>query len=89
MGRFLYQVVRRHQGWAFRLGETYSRTFPSQFEATAAAKTSAISMHEHGDETLVGVQDGPLAWRTELVIKGTHQLAPEETVLEQKVGMGG
>jgi hypothetical protein len=25
-------------------------------------------MHEPGDETLVQVQDGPLQWRTELIL---------------------
>jgi len=68
VGRFCYQVVGRQQGWAYRLGETYSRIFPSQFEAIAAAKAAAVKMHEDGDETLVRVQDSALAWRTELTI---------------------
>ena len=71
MGQFCYQVVGRRQGWAYRLGETYSRIFPTQYEAIAAAKTSAIKMHEEGDETLVRVRDSTLCWRTELSINGS------------------
>jgi len=84
VGQFVYQVVGHHQGWAYRLGDTYSRTFPTQFEATAAAKASALSMHEEGDETLVRVQDGPLQWRTELSIQGTLGPAPTGAPLEEK-----
>ena len=87
MGRFCYQVVGRHQGWAYRLGETFSRVFPSQFEAIAAAKAAAIKMHEDGDETLVRVQDSALAWRTELTING-HARVPLGAMLKQKVGAG-
>jgi len=87
MGRFCYQVVGRQQGWAYRLGETYSRVFPSQFEAIAAAKAAAIKMHEEGDETLVRVQDSALAWRTELTING-HARVPQGAMPEQKMGIG-
>ena len=72
MGLFLYQVVRRHNGWAYRLENTYSRIFTTQWEAIEAAKVAAREMHEQGDYTQVRIKDGPFGWRTELVISGAH-----------------
>jgi hypothetical protein len=72
MGLFLYKVVKHQNGWAYRLEDTYSPVFTTQWEATAAAKKAAREMHEHGDFTQVKVKDGPLGWRTELVINGRH-----------------
>ena len=60
-GRFHYKVVKHQGGWAYRLDASYSRLFPTQWEATAAAKTEAREMHEPGDNTQVHVQDGPCA----------------------------
>ena len=45
-------------------------------EAIDAAKAAAVEMHEPGDEIRVRVQDGPLNWRTELVIEGGEAPAP-------------
>ena len=73
MDRIQYEVVRHERGWAYRLERTYSQTFPTQSEAVAAAKAAAIKMHDDGDETTVRVQDGPLAWRTELKIEGNSR----------------
>ena len=68
MGRFVYQVVRRENGWAYRLERTYSPVFSIQAEAVEAAVAAAHKMHEPDDETLVQVQSGPLQWRTELIL---------------------
>jgi hypothetical protein len=76
MGQFQYQVVKRQHGWAYHLEETYSRVFTMSWEAITAAKATARSMHEPGDRTSVRVQDGPLNWRTVLVINGTSALHP-------------
>ena len=71
MGQFNYQVLRHRDGWAYRLEDTYSRIFPTRWEAIAAAKAGAIRMHERGDETLVRVHDGGSNWRLELAIHGS------------------
>jgi hypothetical protein len=70
MARCHYQVVRHKHGWAYRLERTYSRVFPTQWQAIEAARAAALKMHEPGDDTQVLVQDGPLNWRTELIICG-------------------
>jgi hypothetical protein len=88
MARFCYEVVGRRRGWAYRLGETYSRIFPTQYEATAAAKASAIRMHEEGDETLVRVRDSTLCWHTALRIHGSFAPTREEAMLDHKMTMG-
>ena len=56
MGRFVYQVVKHKSGWAYRLEHTYSRVFPTQSDAIAAAKATAREMHEPDDETVVRVE---------------------------------
>ena len=71
MGQFHYQVARHQRGWAYRLENTYSPVFAASWEAIEAAKIAAREMHEPGDVTTVRVQDGPLSWRTVLVINGT------------------
>jgi hypothetical protein len=68
MGAFDYQIIRRQNGWVYRLEDTYSPAFVTQAEAIAEAKKTAHAMHEIGDFTRVRVQEGPLTWRTELVI---------------------
>ena len=69
MDRFLYKVVRHKHGWAYRLWSTYSPVFTTQAEAIQAAKAAAHEMHEPGDYTSVRVEERPLVWRTELVIR--------------------
>ena len=77
MGEFHYQVVRHKNGWAYRLQTTYSEVFTTQSEAIEAAKAAAHAMHEPGDHTRVRVQEGPLDWRTELVIRASADADPE------------
>jgi len=69
LGTFNYQVVRHGAGWGYRLEKTYSKVFPTQDAAIDAAKSAAHKMHELGDHTQVRVEDGPLLWRTELIIQ--------------------
>lgn len=85
MGEFHYQVARYKHGWAYHLEETYSRVFPTSWEAIAAAKTAAREMHEPGDMTTVRVQDGPLNWQTVLVIKGSLGPSPLDVGLHLDV----
>jgi hypothetical protein len=66
---FTYQVVRHGNGWAYRLELTYSRVFLTKEEAINAATDTARQMHEPGDYTRVRVQNAPLTWHTELVIR--------------------
>ena len=85
MGQFHYQVTRRHRGWAYCLENTYSPVFAASWEAIDAAKTAAREMHEPGDVTTVRVQDGPLSWRTVLVINGTHAVTPFDNGLHSEL----
>jgi hypothetical protein len=71
MGTFDYQVIRRQNGWGYRLEETYSPIFGTQAEAIAEAKKAAQAMHEEGDFTRVRVEEAPLTWRTEFA-RGTR-----------------
>jgi hypothetical protein len=64
---FHYMVVPREGGWAYRLENTFSAVFPTQAEAVEAAKSTAMQMHEHGDDTQVRVFGDDQQWRTEWV----------------------
>ena len=87
MGQFHYQVARRQRGWAYHLESTYSPTFATSWEAIDAAKTAAREMHEPGDVTTVRVQDGPLSWRTVLVINGTQAVNTFDGLHSDPVGL--
>ena len=88
MGQFHYQVRKHKHGWAYHLEETYSPVFPTSWEAIAAAKTTAREMHEPGDMTTVRVQDGPLSWRTVLVINGSPGRVEEAGLHSDSIGLG-
>ncbi len=38
-----YTIVEHDGGWAYKVGDTFSETFPSHDAALAAAKTAAAS----------------------------------------------
>ncbi len=59
MGTFYYMVVPREGGWAYRLENTFSPVFTTQAEAVKAAKSTAMQMHEDGDDTQIRVFGRP------------------------------
>ena len=66
MTKIHYRVVRHDGGWAYKLGDVFSETFPSRDRAMAAAKRVAAEQHVPGETGYIEYQteDGQMACRT-------------------------
>ena len=66
MSHVVYRIVRHGEGWAYRVGETVSETFPNH---DAARKAALDVAHEHARPgTTVGIafEDSAGHWHEEL-----------------------
>ncbi len=61
-----YHVVEHDGGWAYRLGDVYSETFPTHDAALAAARRAAAEQGVNGETEAIEFQDGEGRWRIEL-----------------------
>jgi len=61
-----YHVVEHDGGWAYRLGDVFSETFPSHDAALAAARRAAAEQRVPGETEAIEFQDAQGRWRTEL-----------------------
>lgn len=66
MSEVSYEIVEHDGGWAYKVGATFSETFPTHSAALAAARRAA------GEQRVPGVTDGIVyedesgQWREEL-----------------------
>jgi hypothetical protein len=67
MAEVHYHVVEHDGGWAYRLGDTFSETFPSHDDALDAAHRAAREMRLSGEDTDISFQDSAGHWKTEHV----------------------
>lgn len=65
MAHVTYEVVEHDGGWAYRLGDVFSETFPSREEATEAAKIVAEEHEQAGPTTDIEYQDADGKWHEE------------------------
>jgi hypothetical protein len=61
-----YEIVEHDGGWAYRVGGTYSETFPSHDAAERAAKAAAREQQRPGETTGIEYEDETGRWRQEL-----------------------
>ncbi len=61
-----YHVVEHDGGWAYRLGDVFSETFPNHDAALAAARRAAAEQRVPGETEAIEFQDAQGRWRTEL-----------------------
>ena len=61
-----YSIVEHDGGWAYKLGDVYSETFPSQRQAEAAAKRAASEQAVSGETEAISYQDEKGEWHEEL-----------------------
>ena len=66
MSEIHYHVVEHDGGWAYRLGDVYSETFPSHDQAAAAARAAAEAQREPGQTTAIQFEDADGQWHTEV-----------------------
>jgi hypothetical protein len=65
MAKITYEIVRHDGGWAYRVDETFSETFPSHDSARQAAERAAREQAVPGDATIISYEDKKGHWHDE------------------------
>lgn len=65
MAEVHYQIVEHDGGWAYKVGDVFSETFPSHDDAKAAAKTAAAEQQRVGESEAIEYQDAAGKWKVE------------------------
>jgi hypothetical protein len=60
-----YKIVEHDGGWAYKLDDVYSETFPSHDAAVRAADRAAAEQKIPGESETIEYQDASGKWRTE------------------------
>jgi hypothetical protein len=61
-----YQIVEHDGGWAYKVGATFSETFPTHAAALRAAEAAAGEQRISGDTSGITYEDAKGEWREEL-----------------------
>ena len=65
MTKLTYEIVKHDGGWAYRVDETFSETFPSHDSARKAAELAASEQKEPGETTVISYEDKQGHWHDE------------------------
>lgn len=82
MTHVTYDVVEHDGGFAYKMGDVYSETFPTHQAAHAAATAAALRQQLGGDTSAIAYQDGNGRWHEELAEGGDRPEADVEDDLE-------
>ena len=74
-----YEIVEHDGGWAYKVGDVFSETFPSHDAALKAARRAAREQTAPGDADGIEYQDREGRWHTE-VARGDDR--PETKVVD-------
>lgn len=66
MTKIVYEIVRHDNGWAFKLGDTISATYPNHDAAYAAAKRVAQEQMRPGQTAGISWEDERGRWHDEI-----------------------
>lgn len=66
MSEVTYVIVEHDGGYAYKVGRSFSETFPSHKAAVTAARRAAGEQRVTGDETGITYEDESGTWREEL-----------------------
>ena len=70
MAKITYTIVEHDGGWAYKVGDVFSETFPSHDEARNAAARAAGEQRVAGDTTGIEWEDGQGRWHDEVARGG-------------------
>ncbi len=79
MAKIHYRIVPHDGGWAYKLGDVFSESFPTKPAALTAARRVAREQSVPGDTTHIAFEDENGVWHTELS-EGTDR--PEADVTD-------
>jgi len=65
MSHITYQIVRHEDGWAYKVGDTFSEAFPTHAAALAAARTAAGEQRVPGQSESIEYEDESGRWHSE------------------------
>jgi hypothetical protein len=65
MAHITYRIVRHDEGWAYKVGDTFSERFPTHADALAAARRAAEEQRSPGESHVIEYEDEKGRWRTE------------------------
>jgi hypothetical protein len=65
MSKIVYEVVEHDGGWAYRVGDVLSETFPSHDHARRAAERAAGEQRAPGETTDILYENEKGEWREE------------------------
>lgn len=80
MPHVTYEVVEHDGGWAYRVGDVFSETFPTHQRAHEAAAAAAKRQQVEGQTAAIEYEDGKGVWHNELSEAGDRP----ETSVEDK-----
>ncbi len=66
MTKITYEIVEHDGGWAYRVGDVYSETFPSHDLARKAAQRAAREQAVAGETTGITYEDKHGRWHEEI-----------------------
>ncbi len=66
MAKLTYTVVEHDGGWAYKVGETYSETFPSHEQALRAAEIASAEQQIAGSTDGIVYEDADGRWHEEV-----------------------
>ena len=67
MSALTYEIVEHDGGWAYKMGDTISESFPTHDLAHAAAKRAAAEQRIPGEGGAIEYEDSAGEWREEQV----------------------
>jgi Uncharacterized protein conserved in bacteria (DUF2188) len=65
MAHVTYRIVRHDEGWAYKVGDTFSERFPTHAAALEAARRAAEEQRAPGESHIIEYEDEKGRWRTE------------------------
>jgi hypothetical protein len=66
MAKVTYRIVEHDGGWAYKVDETFSETFPTHDDALAAARLAAYEQQQPGETTRITWEDKHGDWHEEI-----------------------
>jgi Uncharacterized protein conserved in bacteria (DUF2188) len=66
MAKVVYRIVEHDGGWAYKVGDVFSETFPSHESALAAAKSAAAEQQLAGAAEVIEYEDAKGKWHREV-----------------------
>jgi len=66
MARITYKIVEHDGGWAYKVGDVFSESFPSHDDARRAAERAAHEQGVPGETTGISYEDKEGRWHDEV-----------------------